>query len=830
MHKINTDKKWVTQKDGSVRKYVRIKDRSNPRFDSFVPTDCYRKEIINHDHVNPIVNNNLSVSDYNTYDNLFVCGQSKSKSLEIKCDNSNNIDNLDNLDNIDNIDNLNNLNNLDNYYNLINIDNYENLNNLDPKSVVSEIDSKVVKDYNAWQKNLISQFGPSLPDTQLRLKFFHDFNGFKYTHPDFFDLFFKHLHVLPVSISNTNSWFDLKETHFCCPKDVCPHPGVSAQAWISYMQYIDSFKPTPFIKCNPSQLKHKAEVIKTNFKVILPSKTQKRILFVLFEAHRLMYNETVNFINKNKYFEGPDKGKYITDFVKLRDVYLKDKKKEIENKLKFEIKPEQIDFTEFKKDCKVKILDELLSAKQLIIRKKNDKAFDKKLKENMSKNRLITIPGRILDQAINKASAAFKSAITNMEEGNTKIFRIRSIKQSKENKVFHLETNNFNKDGFFATILGHMHMKDEPYEPFDKIVDNVKFINDKIIDNKKIIDDIKNINDKILNDIKIINDKIIEDIKNINDKIIDDIKIINEIIINDNKAQDSSQNKTENNIPNKKRKFRVKNPHKAKIYFKNYEVTGDPTVRYDAGKDRFTILFPETIKTSDKKTNKQKDKFISLDAGLRTFLTGMSNDRTVEIGTNLSKMIQDDLTILDDIKARPEIPNRIKKKYEIRINGRIERRINELHWKTINYLTTNFSAKQHIILGNLSTKCIVKRNQKKSENKDEAKEVKKKELSKMMKRVAMKMSFYKFKQRLKYKCQRQKINLQLINEYLTSKLCSRCGEYNDVGSSKIYNCVSCGVCIDRDVNASKNIAMRGFYSEEEIPTKIIEKKKKYQQK
>ncbi len=206
---------------------------------------------------------------------------------------------------------------------------------------------------------------------------------------------------------------------------------------------------------------------------------------------------------------------------------------------------------------------------------------------------------------------------------------------------------------------------------------------------------------------------------------------------------------------------------------------------------------------------------------MRTYLTGMSNDRTIEIGTNLSKMIQDDLTKLDEIKARAEIPYKIMKKYEKRINGRIERRIDDLHWKTINYLITNFD---HIILGNLSTKGIVKRNNENGENL--AIEDQKKELNKMMKRVAMKMSFYKFKERLKYKCQRHKINLQLINEYLTSKLCSRCGEYNDVGSSKIYKCTSCKLCIDRDVNAAKNIALRGFYSKEEIPTKIVEKKER----
>ena len=48
------------------------------------------------------------------------------------------------------------------------------------------------------------------------------------------------------------------------------------------------------------------------------------------------------------------------------------------------------------------------------------------------------------------------------------------------------------------------------------------------------------------------------------------------------------------------------------------------------------------------------------------------------------------------------------------------------------------------------------------------------------------------------------------NEAYTSKLCSRCGKYNDCGDSKIYHCEGCGIVVDRDVNAGKSIGMRGM--------------------
>jgi len=51
----------------------------------------------------------------------------------------------------------------------------------------------------------------------------------------------------------------------------------------------------------------------------------------------------------------------------------------------------------------------------------------------------------------------------------------------------------------------------------------------------------------------------------------------------------------------------------------------------------------------------------------------------------------------------------------------------------------------------------------------------------------------------------------MINEYRTSKCCSNCGNLkNDLGSNKEYNCEKCLKKYDRDVNASKNILIKGI--------------------
>jgi putative transposase len=217
----------------------------------------------------------------------------------------------------------------------------------------------------------------------------------------------------------------------------------------------------------------------------------------------------------------------------------------------------------------------------------------------------------------------------------------------------------------------------------------------------------------------------------------------------------------------------------------------DPKLYYNYNKNRFSLLIPEK-QDIDQTINKNKS-YVGIDGGVRTFLTGISNKGTVEIGTNLKETIKKDFKLLDKIKRNNKISDAIKKKYEKRINERTANKIKDMHWKAINYMTNNYD---NIIIGKLSTKSIV--------NKETSK------IDKMTKRIALKMAFYQFLERLKYKCQAKNINLQIVNEAYTSKLCCECSTYNDVGGSKIYRCRDCGIIIDRDVNGAINICMNGL--------------------
>ena len=69
--------------------------------------------------------------------------------------------------------------------------------------------------------------------------------------------------------------------------------------------------------------------------------------------------------------------------------------------------------------------------------------------------------------------------------------------------------------------------------------------------------------------------------------------------------------------------------------------------------------------------------------------------------------------------------------------------------------------------------------------------------------------FYEFKRQIEYKCQRYGIELLNVPTfYPSSKLCSQCGNIKkDLKlSDRVYHCDCCGLVIDRDYNASLNLA------------------------
>ena len=86
-------------------------------------------------------------------------------------------------------------------------------------------------------------------------------------------------------------------------------------------------------------------------------------------------------------------------------------------------------------------------------------------------------------------------------------------------------------------------------------------------------------------------------------------------------------------------------------------------------------------------------------------------------------------------------------------------------------------------------------------------------------KIINKIPYRKFFHSLSCLCEENFISFNKINPYHTSQLCSRCGVLNKSGKVyKTYVCLSCGLKIDRDNNASRNICK--LFRERSIITNV----------
>jgi len=239
---------------------------------------------------------------------------------------------------------------------------------------------------------------------------------------------------------------------------------------------------------------------------------------------------------------------------------------------------------------------------------------------------------------------------------------------------------------------------------------------------------------------------------------------------------------------------------------RNYQISKDEDNKYYLSlpvSPKFFSDFKKNVKgIGDCEIQAQPNRFdiCSLDPGVRTFMTLYGLDHVVEIGKNDCLKIFDMLELGDSYQSKISLGynKKMNKKRRRKNKKRIKNLVDELHRKTVSFLTSNYKT---ILLPEFKVSKMVKGNN----------------LSAKTKRQMLAFRFYMFKQRLIDKCSKKGVDLRIISEAYTTKCCSECGVLTDVGGSKIFKCSNekCPMFhieLDRDVNAARNILIRYVFS------------------
>ena len=204
-------------------------------------------------------------------------------------------------------------------------------------------------------------------------------------------------------------------------------------------------------------------------------------------------------------------------------------------------------------------------------------------------------------------------------------------------------------------------------------------------------------------------------------------------------------------------------------------------ILYKGGEYFFVLAIPIGPQKSE------GESVCGIDPGLRTFMTCYSNESIHEYkhDRNLIKKINDKIKFLKSLRSK------MKRRHLLKQEKKKENIVDSMHWCVINSITKD---NKYILYGNIKSHGIVRNGFNKSNNTE-----------------FNSLKFYQFKERLKYKCNIRNIFFKEVNERNTSKCCSACGSLDhNLQGSEIYNCCKCGFNTGRDINAAKNIYMKGI--------------------
>ncbi|MCK9356353.1 MAG: RNA-guided endonuclease TnpB family protein [Dehalococcoidia bacterium] len=190
---------------------------------------------------------------------------------------------------------------------------------------------------------------------------------------------------------------------------------------------------------------------------------------------------------------------------------------------------------------------------------------------------------------------------------------------------------------------------------------------------------------------------------------------------------------------------------------------------------------------------------LALDPGVRTFMTGYDPaGLAVEWGGGSTNSVLWRLAnTANGIRARmvqPHVGHRKRQhmhRAAARVEARIRHMVDELHHKFATWACANYDL---ILLPEFRVSGMVKKGKRR---------ISKKTVSRMYT-----LAHHRFRQFLKHKAKQRDVTLLIVDEAYTSKTCGRCGRIHEVGTRKLFVCPYCGLVVDRDIAAARNIALK----------------------
>ena len=227
---------------------------------------------------------------------------------------------------------------------------------------------------------------------------------------------------------------------------------------------------------------------------------------------------------------------------------------------------------------------------------------------------------------------------------------------------------------------------------------------------------------------------------------------------------------------------KIKLAPKQKINF-----TIDYDCRLQVKNNNWFLVIPIKMKAV---TKNNRSAFCSLDPGIRSFQTVYSEESVLQIKINKEqvKKLQNKIDHFRSLRDRKIIKYKRLRRRERKIYFRIGNLIDDLHHKTISFLTDTYD---HIILPSFESQEMAKGNKIRGINRD-----------------LLQLKHFLFKERLKSKCALKHCTIDICTEEYTSQTCGSCGSLTKVNGKDVFHCSQCGIMIDRDVNGARNIAIK----------------------